>query len=538
MFRKLRSSMQGNQGVLQISMRLGNTRRLMQIAVMTSSLLIIGTLGVTASGATYYLSPGGSNSNAGSSSAPWKTFKFAIPKLQPGDTLTLRDGTYNQSNSGYPQVICGSNAVSGTSSQRITLQAENERRAFIDGDGSAYPLHMISCAYWTIRGIRFEGGDFQASPLDNSSTVFINNSTNIIFRRNLVRFNNRYKNGAIVSLTGTSASLLEENEVYSYHRNGIGGGSNITYRRNYINSRNHADISGGIASIDTARGDSGYIFYPSSDNLVENNISEGNNRGIDLQAIDITKNNKFYGNISLNDQYGGLLTARGSGTNKMPHDNVFIDFVAVDYNAVGLNARSAEGTQCQNCSFLGGTSGNNGIAVDAPSSYPGDGFFSFFGTNILAMNHSGTGINIAGSIDEWSIDEANSFAGKPNFSSSFIINFHNILSVDPQLGACKVFIPEGSPMKGAGKNGADIGANVLYRYENGTLTSQPLWDPNTGRFACGAIIPGVNDIAGSSCFDVHKRLNVEANGCSLPAGYGQKSVTVTVPQNFRILGVD
>jgi hypothetical protein len=79
---------------------------------------------------------------------------------------------------------------------------------------------------------------------------------------------------------------------------------------------------------------------------------------------------------------------------------------------------------------------------------------------------------------------------------------------------------------------------VLYRYENGTLTSQPLWDPNTGRFACGAIIPGVNDIAGSSCFDVHKRLNVEANGCSLPVGYGQKSVTVTVPQNFRILGVD
>jgi hypothetical protein len=31
----------------------------------------------------------------------------------------------------------------------------------------------------------------------------------------------------------------------------------------------------------------------------------------------------------------------------------------------------------------------------------------------------------------------------------------------------------------------------------------------------------VNDQAGTSCFDVQKRLNVNANGCSLPANYGQ-----------------
>ena len=37
-------------------------------------------------------------------------------------------------------------------------------------------------------------------------------------------------------------------------------------------------------------------------------------------------------------------------------------------------------------------------------------------------------------------------------------------------------------MKGAGKGGTDIGASVLYRFQNGVLTNQPLWDPVTGAF--------------------------------------------------------
>jgi hypothetical protein len=150
------------------------------------------------------------------------------------------------------------------------------------------------------------------------------------------------------------------------------------------------------------------------------------------------------------------------------------------------------------------------------------------------MNHSGSGIVIASNIDAWSIEAVDSFAAKPNFYPSSSSKFQQAQTVDPQLGACKVFVPEGSPMKRAGKNGADIGANILYRYQNGELTSQRLWDANTGRFSCGAVIAGVNDIAGASCFDVNKRLDVDANGCSLPAGYSQQSVTLAPPENLRI----
>jgi hypothetical protein len=527
----------------QTKTRMAGVRQFVQVGVITASILIGGGLGATVSAATYYyVSPSGSDASAGTSSAPWKTFKFAIPKLRPGDTLVLRDGTYNKSNSGYPQVICastGSNAVSGTASQRITLRAENERRAFIAGDGSAYPLEMISCAYWTIQGLRLEGGDFQASSLLNGHTVSISNSNNITFRRNLVRFNNRYKNGNIVSFSGSTDSLIEENEVYSFHRSGLGGGNSNIYRRNYLNSRGRTDIAGGYTSTNSTRGDAAYIFYPSSNNLVENNISEGSENGFHVVAIGLAKNNRFYGNISLNDLYGGSTTARGSGTNLTPVDNLFENFVATAYANVGLNARGARNTQCNNCSFLGSTSSINGVAANVSSSNPGDGGpYSIFGTNILARTHNGTGVIITKDINQWAFQAINSFAGTPNYNPASSSNYTNKQSIDPQLGACKVFIPEGSPMKGAGKNGADIGANVLYRYQNGVLTSQPLWDPQTGRFPCGATIPGVNDIVGSSCFDVHKRLNVNANGCSLPSGYGQQSVTVATPQNLRIIGSD
>jgi hypothetical protein len=74
-------------------------------------------------------------------------------------------------------------------------------------------------------------------------------------------------------------------------------------------------------------------------------------------------------------------------------------------------------------------------------------------------------------------------------------------------------------MKTAGRNGADIGATILYRYQNGSLTSQPLWDTLTGAFPSGVLVTGVNDVAAQSAFDVHRRLNVNVAGCAFPLGY-------------------
>jgi hypothetical protein len=76
-------------------------------------------------------------------------------------------------------------------------------------------------------------------------------------------------------------------------------------------------------------------------------------------------------------------------------------------------------------------------------------------------------------------------------------------------------------MAGAGLNGEDIGANVVYAYENGVLNcNKKVWDQSTGVFTgCGAQITGVNDDAtfpDSVCVNVNERLNVGVNGCPIP----------------------
>jgi len=48
------------------------------------------------SGTTYYVSTSGSDSNAGTSSAPWRHINYAASKAQPGDTVQVAAGTYNE----------------------------------------------------------------------------------------------------------------------------------------------------------------------------------------------------------------------------------------------------------------------------------------------------------------------------------------------------------------------------------------------------------------------------------------------------------
>ncbi|QEG36442.1 right-handed parallel beta-helix repeat-containing protein [Bythopirellula goksoeyrii] len=45
--------------------------------------------------AEFYISPGGSNGNNGSQGSPWGTFDYAIDRINPGDTLFVRGGTYS-----------------------------------------------------------------------------------------------------------------------------------------------------------------------------------------------------------------------------------------------------------------------------------------------------------------------------------------------------------------------------------------------------------------------------------------------------------
>src|SRR5690348_16432356 len=91
--------------------------------------LLLTTASCATRAATYYIAPGGN-------------FNDAISKLNPGDTLLLKDGSYPSSNP-FIRINCGGfggtagqkNAKSGMPGAPITLKAEHERQAFFQKTG-------------------------------------------------------------------------------------------------------------------------------------------------------------------------------------------------------------------------------------------------------------------------------------------------------------------------------------------------------------------------------------------------------------------
>ena len=131
------------------------------VALLILSLAILTGGAPATAQVSRYISQTGSDANPGTQASPWRTFAHAIASLSPGDTLFLLDGTYQPaSGTGFVNINCSSNAKNGTASAPITIQALNERQAFIKGDGSGEPFHISNCSYWKIIGLHIEDGDF------------------------------------------------------------------------------------------------------------------------------------------------------------------------------------------------------------------------------------------------------------------------------------------------------------------------------------------------------------------------------------------
>jgi hypothetical protein len=136
-------------------------------------------------------------------------------------------------------------------------------------------------------------------------------------------------------------------------------------------------------------------------------------------------------------------------------------------------------------------------------------------TNTLVVG-SGTGFLLNNGAT-WQVDHGDAMAPTAYSPNT---NVTASLTTDPALGGCIVYIPATSAVKGAGAGGADIGANVIFRYQDRALTATKLWD-QTGSFSCGAQVPGVDDdptgttIATEACGNAHLRLGFDGT-CPVP----------------------
>jgi len=458
----------------------------------------------------FYISPDGKDGNLGiSPSTAWETFSYAVPKLEPGDTLVLLDGTYNE----RLFIDCSRNASNGTQQKPITVKAQNERKAFIQGNGVDPPFNLQNCSYWVIEGIRAEGRDNPNADGGSKEHVFnINNSSDIILRRLLGARPDRYVNTHVFNIGNSSNILVEECEAYYFHRHGfsISNSSYVTLRRNYANSRGYTDLPDGYRTIISQRGDEGFVFYGATDSIMENNISEGN-----YYIGDYGSRNTVLGNISLNNNIGFAFSHHCCFDIKSA-DNTYINNVAIGSIRVGFIIQSQENTLIANSTSMD----NKYDGFQANNKYSKWNVEpSIAIRNSLAVNNY-DGFKIANSEDFTKIitEYLDALNEDDNYGAGINMN-STLKTADPKLNNCKVYIPSGSPLKRAGKNGADIGANIVYRYKDGVLTNEKLWNQGTGQFPCGATIKGINDDAtfpDSACVNVHERLNVGVNGCPIP----------------------
>ena len=158
---------------------------------------------VSAAANTYYVSPTGSDSNPGSSTAPFKTFPKAVSALQPGDTLQVLSGTYTET-------LTLSN--SGTASAPITIL----------GNGAIVNMQGINANGITVSGSYMRVSGFEVTGATDFGIVVL--SQNVTIENNIVH-DNVTKNG--VGTCGLSTSWGSGVKVRV-------GGQNTTIRNNTV----------------------------------------------------------------------------------------------------------------------------------------------------------------------------------------------------------------------------------------------------------------------------------------------------------------
>ncbi len=286
---------------------------------------------------------------------------------------------------------------------------------------------------------------------------------------------------------------------------------------------------------------------------------------------------KFLGNISFrggdingdgtNESWAGRGFFAGSKDGLTPSvDVVMRDNVVVAPSAYAVWHRLTVRAVVDHVTVLGfGASpspGSWGIYADASSGTPCETTpCTMAVSNALVLGGTGDGIG-AGSANT-TVTHSNVYAisgtkysvpgetGTIGDTSGAITYSKSVAVPSMGIGAnqCALWVPDAATdLKGAGSEGSDIGANILYAYENGKLTNKPLWRNSDGQFlGCGAIVAGLNDpvcTEGTStladgtchtdadcadtgsgshcrhvCVNLQYRLNINQNGCEFPKGY-------------------
>jgi hypothetical protein len=487
-----------------------------------------------------FLSPRGDDQNPGSREFPWKTFRAALKRMGPGSTLTLLEGTYDGGATGYLNARCvagpggPANATAGTDDTdagRVLITADPPGGAFLRGDDSGPPLSIDGCSNWMLEGLHVESDDLNTAPTtpEAGSVVVIGENTQQLVLRHLVLGHpNGYRHSHVLHIGDRSRDIrVEECELYDFHENAVETArtSDLTFRRNYLNSRGREDKTDGVQTAFPTSGDFGFFFEETSRVLAENNIVENVHDGFGLVGRDNAmdgatppanppEGNRFLGNIVRQAADVGVrIDSRCNKQSPCEPSRTIRGTKLVDNavlgGAAGLSSAGAVDTTVQR--FTSAGTANGVLFIKEPQNGPL--MSSMMTTNSLAIVQD-VGFR-SDNETSWSFDHCAVMTSVPAAAYIYVppdaSHVSGQLAVPSDLGACQVFIPEASALKHAGL-GTAVGADIINRYENGVLTATRLWSVD-GSFPCGPVT-SLNSNPATSCAEIHKRLRITPAGAA------------------------
>jgi len=292
---------------------------------------------------SYYVSPTGNNSNNGSISTPWETIQYGVNQLNPGDTLFIRGGTYQEKIdvdvSGMPSAYI---TIKNYQNENVVIDAINfsddipiiwTDNAYLHIEG----LHLTNNIHNYAAGLALQGvahdieiinnkisnikfsADPNASVTTNTNAVplsiYADSATdsiyNILIKGNEV-FNNQTGYSENISAGGNfSTFIIEDNIVHDNTNIGIDiGGHYETVSIPALDQGRYGVIRNNIvyncnSSYSTA---AGIYIDGGRDIIVENNICYNNGYGgeIGCEKNGSTSNVTFRNNIFYGNHYAGM----------------------------------------------------------------------------------------------------------------------------------------------------------------------------------------------------------------------------------------
>lgn len=491
----------------------------------------VGCVEPPPSPATLFIGPEGDDDGPGTADEPLATWAVALARLAPSDTLGVLPGSYSPTDAGRLVVGCapgdsacaGAPCAQGSADAPITVRAVEERAARLGTDGAGPALVVSGCRGWSFEGLVAEGGDFERQ----QAVAVVREGANVTLRRMLLRRANRLTNSPVLQITDTDDVLLEESEIYDFHLAGVAlsEARGTILRRNFIHSREYPNLpddyeqSGLCASCCLGIGDQGVLLDRSAASLLENNVIERVCQGVVGSAGATARvggaagdDHRLLGNVVIGASSNAYVFASACG-GADPCDDpglqlrrlLIRDSVALD-SGTGFYARGVIEARLRNVTAI--DSGGSDYVFDLPDANRGL-TPSFTVENALDHDSDGSGGGyVLRDHEEYTIRRVHSSGNDTDFTGTDPSRVIEATRGDPELGSCRIAVPAGSRLSGAGLEGGDIGADVRLRYHDGVRSARGLWHASTRAFPCGAIVEGVNDDPSRACAGAHDRIGV------------------------------